>query len=215
MKMLEDPRSGRTRGRQSEAAANDERILAAALRVLISDPGAPMALVATQAGVGVASLYRRFAGRDEMVRKLALFAMAAVEEAARSALTQVEDDPWDAFVGFIVSAMEAGAGSMRSFAGTFQAGGELNAAGRRLADQMEELLSRAQQAGAVRADLTSLDLLQLFEMLRAVHVGDIERSDQLRRRYVRMLTPALRSSATEPLPEPPPSWQEIVSVWNP
>lgn len=213
--MLVDPRDGRKRGRQAEAEANDERILAAALRVLTANPKAPIAEVADQAGVGVASLYRRFAGRDDLVRRLALFAMAAIEDAAREALTRVGDDPWEAFVGFIVAAMTAGAGSMSAFAGTFQAGDQLNAAGKRLSDAIDDLLTRAQHAGAVRSDLTGLDILQYFEMLRAIHVDTIERSDQLRLRYIQLLTPALRAPAPEPLNEPPPSWPEIIAVWNP
>ncbi|MGI8750944.1 MAG: TetR/AcrR family transcriptional regulator [Acidimicrobiales bacterium] len=213
--MLDEPRDGRTRGRQAEAAANDERILAAALKILMANPRAPIGAVAAEAGVGVASLYRRYANRDDLVRNLALFAMAAIEEAARTALTRVEEAPWDAFVSFLVAAMEAGAGSMSSFAGTFQAGEELNAAGERLGLQIDELLSRTQWLGAVRNDLTGLDMLQLFEMLRAINVGTAERSQRLRRRYIEMLSPALRAPAMTALSEPPPCWSEIVAVWNP
>ncbi len=213
--MLDDPRDGRTRGRQAEASANDERILAAALKVLTANPRSPIADVASEAGVGVASLYRRFSGRDDLARKLALFAMAAIEQAARIALTRVDDDPWGAFIDFVVSAMDAGAGSMSAFAGTFQAGDELNAAGASLSERIDELLTRAQEAGAVRADLTGLDMLQLFEMLRAIRVGTHERSDRLRLRYIEMLTPALRAPVSAPLSEPPPSWGEVLAMWNP
>ncbi len=213
--MLDDPRGGRTRGRQAEAAVNDQRILAAALKVLTANPKAPIAEVASEAGVGVASLYRRFEGRDDLVRKLALFAMAGVEEAARAALARIGEDAWEAFTGFIVSALEAGAGSMSAFAGTFQAGEELNAAGASLSERIEELLTKTQDAGAVRPDLTGLDILQLFEMLRAIRVGSHKRSDRLRVRYIEMLTPALRASGTAALSEPPPSWDEVLAVWNP
>lgn len=213
--MLDDPRAGRTRGRQAEASANDDRILTAAFNVLTSNPRASISAIAEQAGVGVASLYRRFASRDDLTRQLALYAMKAVEDAARTALSRVEEDPWDAFIYFITSAMGVGAGSMRALAGTFTAGEDLNAAGERLNNQMRELLTRTQQAGAVRADLTALDLLQLFEMLRAIRVDTNERSDRLRRRYIEMLTPALRAAATTPLSEPSPTWSEIIAVWNP
>ncbi|MDQ6856004.1 MAG: TetR/AcrR family transcriptional regulator [Candidatus Dormibacteraeota bacterium] len=213
--MLDDPRDGRTRGRQAEASANDERILAAALNVLTANPRAPIAEVAAEAGVGVASLYRRFSGRDDLVRRLALFAMAAIEQAARDALARVDDDPWAAFIGFLVSAMEAGAGSMSAFAGTFRAGKELNDAGASLGRRIDELLARTQEAGAVRPDLTGLDVLQLFEMLRAIRVGAHERSNRLRLRYIEMLTPALRAPMSAPLTVRPPAWDEVLAVWNP
>lgn len=213
--MLEDPRSGRTRGRQPEARENDRRILSAALEVLAADHRAPIAAIAERADVGVASLYRRFSGRDELVRQLSLYAMGTIEQEAADALGRVEDGPFDAFVGFIINAMRAGAGAMRSFAGTFDAGDELNAAGDRLAARMQELLDRTQAAGAVRPDLTALDILELFEMLRAVDIGDPERSHQLRLRYVELLTPGLRAPQSVPLSEPAPTWAEILKVWNP
>ena len=213
--MSDDARQGRTRGRQAEAAANDERILAAGVRVLAANPRAPISDIVAEAGVGVASLYRRFASRDDLVRRLALHAMAAIEDAARAALEQVERDPWAAFTGFIVAAMDAGAGSMSAYAGTFQAGDELNDAGARLGAQIEALLTATRAAGVVRGDITGLDVLQLFEMLRAVNVGSPERSAQLRRRYIELIAPALRAVNSETLSEPAPTWDEIVAVWNP
>ncbi|THG29918.1 TetR/AcrR family transcriptional regulator [Naasia lichenicola] len=213
--MLEDPRDGRVLGRQAEAAANDSRILRAAMEVMTSRPRASMAEVAAEAGVGVASLYRRFSSRDDLARQLALFSMQSVEDQATRALGEVDGDPWGAFLGFLAGAMDGGAGSMRALAGTFPAGEELNAAGRRLGDRMQELLTRCQDLGVVRRDISGFDLLQFFEMLRAVHVTDGERTSGLRRRYLELLAPALRAGDAAPLSAPGPSWQEIVAVWNP
>lgn len=213
--MLEDPRSGRTRGRQNEARENDGRILAAALEVLSANPNAPIAAIADRAGVGVASLYRRFSGRDELVRQLSLSAMSAIERQAVNALALVEETPLQAFTGFVLNAMRAGAGAMSAFAGTFEPGDELNEAGNRLAVRIQELLKRAQHAGAVHPELTSLDVMQLFEMLRAVNVGDVARSQRLRVRYLELLTPGLSAQTAVSLSEPPPTWAEILEVWNP
>ena len=58
------------RGRQAEAARNDAAILEAARAVFLRDSSAPMSAVAARAGVGVAGLYRRFAGKDELLRSL-------------------------------------------------------------------------------------------------------------------------------------------------
>ncbi len=213
--MLENPRAGRTRGRQAEAAANDERILDAALRVLIANPKAPITEIADAAGVGVASLYRRFTNRDDLARRLALHAMAAIEDEARDALDRIDDDPPTVFRGFFEAALEAGAGSMNEFAGTFTAGAALNEAGQRLHDAIADLLLRAQQHGIVRADVTALDVLQLFEMLRTVRIGSGERSAALRRRYIEIIVNGLHPADSTPLCEPGPAWDEVLAVWNP
>jgi AcrR family transcriptional regulator len=56
--------------RRFDAVRNDERIVAAALHALASDPGAGMEQLAAAAGVGRATLYRRFPTRDELLARL-------------------------------------------------------------------------------------------------------------------------------------------------
>jgi len=57
------------RGRQAEARRNDAAILAAAQAVLMDDPNASIAAVVERAGVNVASLYRRFASKEALLRR--------------------------------------------------------------------------------------------------------------------------------------------------
>jgi len=204
----------RLRGRQAEAAANDERILRAALRVLISDPHAPITAVAAEAGVGVASLYRRFTNRDELARRLALHAMTRITAEAEAHRERLSSEPWGTFVHFIGIALDCGAGSMTAFAGTFEPGEDLNRAGLELTAAMTALLEEAQRLKAVRPDINALDLMQLFQMLRAVHIGSFERDEELRLRYIDLLVPALRYSATPQLRGSAPSWEENLRTWN-
>ena len=56
--------------RRVDAQRNDERIVAAALQTLAADPNAGMEQLATAAGVGRATLYRRFPTRDELLGRL-------------------------------------------------------------------------------------------------------------------------------------------------
>jgi AcrR family transcriptional regulator len=70
--------------RRIDAALNDERIVTAARRVLAQDPGAGMDQVAAAAGVGRATLYRRFSTRDDLLGELRA-------EARRQALRAVKD----------------------------------------------------------------------------------------------------------------------------
>src|SRR3954468_4034731 len=62
--------SSRLSGRRGQAARNDEVILEAARAVFLADPKAPIAAVAERAGVGISALYRRYAGKEDLLRRL-------------------------------------------------------------------------------------------------------------------------------------------------
>ena len=206
----------RLSGRRAEAAANDARVLATARAVLTVAPATPMAEIAARAGVGVGSLYRRFPSKEALAYRLCLDGMNGIADVAREALQRMDgDDPWEAFVSFMAGAVEAGAGSLRGLAGTFTPDDFLNRVAVDMAGLMQQVLERAQSAGAVRDDITANDVGLFFEMLRAIRVGDAARSDALRRRYIEMLSPAFRAPASAELTVPPASWAEISGAWNP
>lgn len=205
----------RPRGRQAEAAVNDGLILQAAREVLTVEPDAPMAEIAARAGVGIGSLYRRFPSKEALAYRLCLDGMAALADLARRTIDVIDDDPWDHFVAFIGDAVDAGAGSLRGLAGTFEADEDLNRVAQQMSRMIGEVLRRAQEAGVVRDDINANDIGRFFEMLRGIRVADTERSDALRRRYIALFIPALRAPAESPLPGPPPTWQEIAAAWNP
>ncbi|PRX48800.1 TetR family transcriptional regulator [Nonomuraea fuscirosea] len=174
-----------------------------------------MAEIATHAGVGVASLYRRFACKDDLVHHLCLNAMTAITATAQAALATADQDPWNAFNDFLHTALTVGAGSLTPLAGTFHAGQTLNNAAQDMYTAVGNLLARAQAAGAVRNDITARDIFQIFEMLHAIYTGDTTRREALRRRYLQLIAPALAAPAAAPLTEPPPTWQETIAAWNP
>ncbi|WP_433208108.1 TetR/AcrR family transcriptional regulator [Dactylosporangium sp. CS-047395] len=59
--------AGSTRNRRSDAQANRERIVAAARAVFGAASDAPTRAVARAAGVGVATVYRHFPSREDLV----------------------------------------------------------------------------------------------------------------------------------------------------
>jgi AcrR family transcriptional regulator len=201
-------------GRRAQAAVNDERIRAAAREVFIEDPDAPVAAVAARAGVGISALYRRYASKDDLVRAIVGEGLARYNAAVEEALAD-KGDAWEAFARFMerVVDMDLHATTLR-LAGTFEPTDELNREGRRAGELNAELFARAQQAGAIRADLDVNDLTFLFEQIAAVRVGDPRRSRELRRRYLALTLAAIRPGGA-PLPGPPPSWQENAGRWQP
>jgi AcrR family transcriptional regulator len=201
-------------GRRAEAARNDVRVLRAAREVLTRDTEAPMADIARRAGVGVGTLYRRYASREALVLHLCLDGVRQLESEARRALESVDGDAWGAFTAFMNGAYDAGAGALgRSVLGTFMPDEELVGASEVAYDATRALLERVQKAGAVRADINVEDINLLFEQLRGVQLGDERRSDELQRRYLALILQALRAPAAGPLPGPAPGWDEVRRRW--
>jgi AcrR family transcriptional regulator len=201
-------------GRRAEAARNDERVLDAARKVLMATPDAPMAQIADRAGVGIGTLYRRYPSKEALVIQLCLDALVQLEQIAGSALERAPGDPWDAFEAFMHTALDAGAGATRVLAGTFTPTPELIAASRRMGEAVQRLVGAVQEAGQLRPDVTAFDVNQLFELLRAVSLGDEERIGDLQRRYLALQLQALRAPGAGPLPGSPPTWDEIAKQWN-
>ena len=198
-------------GRRAQAAANDERILEAARAVFVADPGAPIAAVAARAGVGISALYRRYASKDDLVRAIVGEGLARYIEEISGAL---EGDPWTAFTTFMERVVDADLHSMTSrLAGTFEPTPELTQAGTRAGALNARLFERLQ--GVIRADLDVNDLSFLLEQIASVRLRDPNRTRELRRRYLALTLAAMRTSDIEPLPGPPPSWQDNAGRWEP
>jgi len=198
------------RGREAEAARNHERLMRAAREVLAATPDAPMAQVASRAGVGVATLYRRYASREALVAETWLESVREVEAQARVALDRARMFPWGAFVGFMTASVASGMGALAAALAEAGAPAEdLVAAERSMGAAIEELLEVAQSAGAVRSDLSVEDVRLLFEQLHAVRATDAAREATLRRRYLELVLQALRAPGAAPLPGPPPAAAEL------
>lgn len=201
-------------GRRAQAARNDQRILDAARAVFTADPDAPIAAVAAHAGVGISALYRRYRGKEDLLQQLCLDGLRRYIAAAEAALAD-EGDPWIAFTRFMRRCLDAGTSALTlRLAGTFTPTDDLRRAGAQAHDLTQRLLDRATAAGALRPDIAVGDLSLLFEQLQAVQLGDQDRANQLRHRYLTLLLEALHTPTAAPLPGPPPSWDEISQRYN-
>jgi AcrR family transcriptional regulator len=70
---------------RADAERSIQAILAAAERVLSSDPSASMEQIAEQAGVARTTIHRRFATRDALIEALAASAVRQIEQAVTAA----------------------------------------------------------------------------------------------------------------------------------
>jgi len=203
-----------SRGRQAEAARNDLTVLAAAREVFAAmGADAPVSAVAARAGVGIGSLYRRYGSKVDLLRHLCLLAMRQSIAAAADALGAA--DAWAGLTGYIRTAVADGTGALAPLAGAIETTPEMWEASRRGRDLLAELVRRAHQSGALRADVTPLDIAHLVEMfgrLGPVRSGTEE--DAVRLRLLAIALDGLRAGqASEALPEPAPSAAHYEGRW--
>ena len=201
-------------GRRAEAARNDARILEAARDVFLSDPGAPIAAVAERAGVGVASLYRRYPSKEHLLQRL-FFESNRHTLADTEAAIADDGDPWEVFCRYMHRRLDAGEGALSlNIAVTFTITDEHRGIVETSRDLMQQLVDRTQAAGALRSDVEVGDIGWLFVPLQAIETGDPIRNRELRHRHLAILLDGLRTGSTAPLPGPPPGWDEFGEFWE-
>jgi AcrR family transcriptional regulator len=206
----------RLRGRQAQAARNDEVILQAAREVFLADPDAPISAVAARAGVGIGALYHRYASKQDLLRTLCRSGQETYLRELRRALAR-QGDPWESFTEFLRSIVAAGThGLVTRLAGMFVPDEEQLAIAEQMRAGSIELFEKASASGQLRADVSYLDVEFLLEFLAQVQLGDAERTAELRQRYLAVIIDGLRGGCGRtPLPGEPPTWQEQTARWVP
>lgn len=147
-------------GLRTDAERNRERLLAAA-RSVFCEQGleVPMTVIARRAGVGIATLYRRFPTREDLIGAVFADRMDAYAHAIAEALT--DPDPWHGFTTYIerVCAMQAadrGVADLLTL--TFPTAKALEAKRAEAYEGWLELIARAKKTGRLRPDFTPQDL---------------------------------------------------------
>jgi AcrR family transcriptional regulator len=216
--------SARTAPRRAEAERNDRALLRAARDVVATDGAhASVAAIAARAGVGIGSLYRRYRSKQELFQRLCEIALDQWLEAAEEGLAH--EDPWEGFAHYFNAGVEFGPGTLAPIAGTIEITPAMDAKSKRSDEAIEALVARARAAGALRADVTAVDLALLIEQLsKSPLLEQLERQgrDDLReaamgarRRLTAIALDGLRATAGDPLPGAPPSERLISERWEP
>ncbi|WP_436770856.1 TetR/AcrR family transcriptional regulator [Yinghuangia sp. YIM S09857] len=206
----------RRRGRQAEAARNDLRLLAAAREVFTTlGADAPVSAVAERAGVGIATLYRRYGTKEELLQKLTVLAADQYSAAARTALAA--SDPWEGLAGYVRDCVAFGPGSLAPIAGTVRFTVEMEQAGRRSDELAELVVARAHDAGVLRADATTVDVFLVIEQFSRRPPVPTAEDPNARERLVALVLDGLRArpdNAEFPLPGHAPSAARYDELWN-
>lgn len=196
--------AARGQGLRGDAVRNYERIVVAAGRAFEEHgPAATLEDVAKRAGVGVATVYRRFRNRDQLVRAVFEHILTTVIEP----ITMVEsDDPWCDLTEALEATVELVVRNQVALALAREIDAiDVNGL-QRYVKAADRLVGRAIDAGVVRPDLMGRDLAAVIVMaLATAHPDDPEGAD--RKRYLALLIDGLRPA---PADLPPPSTSPIL-----
>lgn len=193
---------------RADAARNRERIVAAATEVF-AERGleASTAEIAARAGVGEATLFRRFPTKEDLVT--AIVAVQLEDAAAVAASCLEEDDPWRGVERFLYE-MAAKASQDHGVSDAVKercmASPALAAERGRVLDLTSQLVKRAQKDEVLRDDVAGQDLM--FLMAAIGSLGELPfpglRPD-LYKRYLGIVLDGLRPDGASRLrPGAPP-----------
>jgi AcrR family transcriptional regulator len=150
---------------RADAQRNYDRLVTAARQVFAQEGGgASMESIAKEAGVGIGTLYRHFPKRIDVVEAVYREDVDELTTVAESATATME--PWPALVAWLEAFVRYAMGKKRflnELHEAFEKNPELRSASReRIVSALGLVLTPAQEAGLVRADIDAPDLMQLL-----------------------------------------------------
>lgn len=174
---------------RADARRNREKVLRAAREAFAtSGYDVPLDEIAARAGVGPGTVYRHFPSKEALFEAVIAARVRDLADDARDRAAAA--DPGDAFFGFLARIGEEAA-AKRDMPDAIEAPGPLR---EEVFRALDTLLRRAQAAGAVRADVTTADLIVLLKgVLRSM--GDTAEGDageSQRRRLFAVVSSGLR-----------------------
>ncbi|SDY41841.1 TetR/AcrR family transcriptional regulator [Herbiconiux ginsengi] len=197
--------------RRRDAQERRHRLIVAAQREFAArGVDASLERIAREADVAIGTLYRHFPTRLDLL-------LAALEPRVREFLDGSEkalqiDDPWGAFVSYLENLFRVQAGD-RGFndflSRRFPGSEETERIHDEMCRQIDDVLTRAQKAGAVRADITLADIVNLiWSNGRMIDATSTTAPNAWRRQLFLMLD-AYRAEAAHAIPEPPMSEKQL------
>lgn len=140
---------------RSDARRNRDRLLTAARELILAIGGEPSRdAVAQRAGVGIATLYRHFPDRQDLLRAVVLDVLERTIAAGQAALAEGRDAP---LATYLHAAIDTGLGAVNiihpllddtDWPDLVDAANEV----------LEELVSYARRTGEIRDDITATDI---------------------------------------------------------
>jgi len=200
--------------RRRDAQERHARLIAAAqCEFAARGVHASLERIARDAGVAIGTLYRHFPTRLDLL-------MAAFEPRLEEFLDGADKalqmkDPWKGFVYYLENLFRVQAGD-RGFNDFLSRRFPGNAETERIHDQMcqqiEDVLTRAQDAGAARADLSLADIVNLIWSNGRMIDATSTAAPNAWRRHLYLMLDAYRAERAHPIPEPPMTDEQLYNA---
>lgn len=191
---------------RADALENRERILRAAREAFTAQGiDVPLTTIARRAGVGPATLYRRFPSRADLVTEA--FAEQLAHCAAILDEALADPDPWHGFSSFVerVCAMQAiDRGFTAAFLARFPGAIDYDGVRARAESALATLVRRAKDAGRLRDDFDPADLTLLLLANAGVTGGPPEVARAASQRLVAYLLRSFQPGGDPAMPPPAP-----------
>jgi AcrR family transcriptional regulator len=196
--------------RRDARERHDKLIAAAQAEFAAHGVDASLEKIAREAGVAIGTLYRHFPTRLDLL--MAAF-RPRVQEFLDGATKALEvDDPWDGFVYYLENLFSMQVGD-RGFNDFLSRRFTDNAETERIHDQMcqhiEDVLTRAQDAGQARPDITRADIVNLIWSNGRIIDATSATAPNAWRRYLHLMLDAYRAERAHSIPEPPMTDEQL------
>lgn len=188
-----------------DARESRAKLVAAAQREFAtSGVEASLEKIAREAGVSIGTLYRHFPTRLDLLLTAFRPRLEQFQVGAAEALET--EDPWEGFVLYLENLFGTQAGD-RGFndflSRRFPGNAETEAIHDELCRQIELVLTRAQDAGVARADITQGDIVNLIWSNGRIMDATRASAPEAWRRHLHLMLDAYRAERAHPLPVPP------------
>jgi AcrR family transcriptional regulator len=191
--------------RRRDAQERRDKLIAAAQREFAArGVDASLEKIARDAGVAIGTLYRHFPTRLDLLMAAFKPRLQEFLDGAKKALDR--DDPWEGFVCYLENLFHMQAGD-RGFNDFLSRRFPDNADTEHIHDQMcrqiEDVLTRAQDAGVARPDITQADIVNLIWSNGRIIDATSTTAPNAWRRYLYLMLDAYRAERAHSIPEPP------------
>jgi AcrR family transcriptional regulator len=197
--------------RRRDAQERHDRLVAAARHEFaVRGVNASLEGIARDAGVAIGTLYRHFPSRLDLL-------IAALEPRLEEFLDGAEkaldmDDPWEGFVYYLENLFRVQAGD-RGFndflSRRFPGNADTERIHDRMCRQIEDVLTRAQEAGQARADITQADIVDLIWSNGRMIDATSTAAPNAWRRHLSLMLDAYRAERAHPISEPPMTQKQL------
>lgn len=194
-----------------DARESRDKLLAAAQREFAArGVEASLEKIARDAGVSIGTLYRHFPARLDLLVAALRPRLQEYLDGADRALAM--DDPWAALVAYLENlfGMQVGDRGFSDFLSRrFTDSAETERIHDEMCQQNEDVLTRAQDAGAARPDITQGDIVNLIWANGRIIDATGTTAPDAWRRQLHLMLDAYRAERAHPIPEPPMTSEQL------